>query len=110
MTENSKTALKAFIAIAMAAVFCLSACRAGGGKESASLADETLSLVNTHYAAKAGTVEKQDMKKTVKRLHYLRVLKRVNQISAVVCRVSTALSLLVLTANLISVIKTIPER
>ena len=60
MTENSKTALKAFIAIAMAAVFCLSACRAGGGKESASSADETLSLVNTHYAAKAGTVEKRE--------------------------------------------------
>ncbi len=48
----------------------------------------------------------QNVKKALRRFHYLRALQNINRISAAVRRVSAALSLLLLAVNLIGVIRT----
>ena len=55
-------------------------------------------------------MKKQYFEKTLKRLHFLRMINRIQRITVVVGRISTALSFLFLAINLIGVIKLIPER
>ena len=53
---------------------------------------------------------KQDVMKVLKRVRYLRILTRINRISAAVRRISMILSFVLLAINVIGVVKTIPGR
>ena len=55
-------------------------------------------------------MNRQDVEKALKRVHYLRILNRVNRITGVVRKVCALIGFFFLAINLISVIKMLPER